>query len=175
MLLFFGNDELCSRRAATATPKWSFLPIKKRLRQAASRRKMVLVLPNKGAIGALQQGNHWVTQRKHWVTQRKHWVTQRKHWFTQRNHWFTPNGAKTPKSSRNGHPWVEIGRRPYQNDQKSKIYKNPIEFLRQNLKNKGLRRILWIDFFAIFGPINKIESALCRLVTIQNKSTFPLY
>ena len=42
------------------------------------------------------------------------------------------NGKKTPKSSRNGHPWVEIGRRPYQNDQKSKIYKNPIELLRQN-------------------------------------------
>ena len=40
--------------------------------------------------------------------------------------------AKTQKSSRNGHPWVEIGRRPYQNDQKSKIYKNPIELLRQN-------------------------------------------
>ena len=39
---------------------------------------------------------------------------------------------KTPKSSRNGHPWVEIGRRPYQNDQKNKINKTPIELLRQN-------------------------------------------
>ena len=39
MLLFFGNDELCSRRAAPATPKLSFLIIKKRLRQAASRGK----------------------------------------------------------------------------------------------------------------------------------------
>ena len=39
---------------------------------------------------------------------------------------------KTPKSSRNGHSWVEMGRRPYQHDQKSKIYKNPIELLRQN-------------------------------------------
>ena len=70
---------------------------------------------------------------------------------------------KTLKSSRNGHPWVEIGRRPYQNDQKSKIYKNPIEFLRQNLKNEGLRRILGIDFFAILGPINKIERAIYTL------------
>ena len=39
---------------------------------------------------------------------------------------------KTSKSSRNGHSWVEMGRRPYQNDQKNKIYKNPIELLRQN-------------------------------------------
>ena len=39
---------------------------------------------------------------------------------------------KTPKSSRNGYSWVEMGRRPYQNDQKSKINKNPIELLRQN-------------------------------------------
>ena len=183
MLLFFGNDELCSRRAAPATPKWSFLTIKKRLRQAASRGKWCfslrnailgkkksacgkppaggkwfwssparepLVHPKKGAIGSPQQRSHWFTQRNHWFTQRNHWVTQRNHWFTQRNHWFTPNGAKTPKSSRNGHPWVEIGRRPYQNDQKSKIYKNPIEFLRQNLKNEGLRGILWIDFFRNF-------------------------
>ena len=73
---------------------------------------------------------------------------------------FSKKWQKTPKSSRNGHPWVEIGRRPYQNDQKSKIYKNPIEFLRQTLKNEGLRRILWIDFFVIFGPINKIERAI---------------
>ena len=43
-----------------------------------------------------------------------------------------PKRQKTPKSSRNGHPWVEMGRRPYQNDQKNKIYKNPIELLRQN-------------------------------------------
>ena len=40
MLLFFGNDELCSRRAAPATPKLLFLTIKKRLRQAASRGKL---------------------------------------------------------------------------------------------------------------------------------------
>ena len=39
---------------------------------------------------------------------------------------------KTPKSSRNGHSWVEMGRRPYQNDQKNKINKTPIELLRQN-------------------------------------------
>ena len=43
-----------------------------------------------------------------------------------------PKRQKTPKSSRNGHPWVEMRRRPYQNDQKNKIYKNPIELLRQN-------------------------------------------
>ena len=42
------------------------------------------------------------------------------------------NGKKTPKSSRNGHPWVEIGRRPYQNDQKNKINNTMIELLRQN-------------------------------------------
>ena len=110
MLLFFGNDELCSRRAAPATPKWSFLTIKKRLRQAASRgkwcfsprnailgkkkrlrqassrRKMVLVLPSKGAIGSPQQGNHWFTQTREPLVhpnkgaigspqQRSHWCT----------------------------------------------------------------------------------------------------
>ena len=62
---------------------------KKRLRQASSRRKMFLFLPNKGAIGSPQQGSHWFTQRHHWVTQRHHWVTQRNHWVTQRNHWVT--------------------------------------------------------------------------------------
>ena len=52
MLVFFGNDELCSRRAAPATQKWSFLTIK------------VLVLPNKGASGSPQQRSHWFTPTK---------------------------------------------------------------------------------------------------------------
>ena len=88
MLLFFGNDELCSRRAAPATPKWSFLTIKKRLRQAASRGKWCFssrnaILgkkkapaaslqpeengfgpPNKGATGSPQQRSHWCTPRR---------------------------------------------------------------------------------------------------------------
>ena len=37
---------------------------KKRLRQASSRRKMVLVLPNKGATGSPQQRSHWCTPRR---------------------------------------------------------------------------------------------------------------
>ena len=111
MLLFFGNDELCSRRAAPATPKWSFLTIKKRLRQAASRgkwcfssrnailgkkkrlrqassqRKMVLVLPNKGATGSPQQRSHWCTPRREPLVHPKKGAIgspqQRSHWFTQ--------------------------------------------------------------------------------------------
>ena len=111
MLLFFGNDELCSRRAAPATPKWSFLTIKKRLRQAASRgkwcfsprnaiwgqkkrlrqassrRKMVLVLPNKGATGSPQQRSHWCTPRREPLVHPNKGAIgspqQRSHWFTQ--------------------------------------------------------------------------------------------
>ena len=75
MLLFFGNDELCSRRAAPATQKWSFLTIKKRLRQAASRGKLCFsprnaILgkkkapaasrqPEENGFGHPQQGSHW--------------------------------------------------------------------------------------------------------------------
>ena len=111
MLLFFGNDELCSWRAAPATPKWSFLTIKKRLRQAASRgkwcfslrnailgktkrlqqassrRKMVLVLPNKGATGSPQQRSHWCTPRREPLVHPNKGAIgspqQRSHWFTQ--------------------------------------------------------------------------------------------
>ena len=118
MLLFFGNDELCSRRAAPATQKLSFLTIKKRLRQAAgrgkwclsprnaifgtikkrlrqasSRRKMVLVLPNKGATGSPQQRSHWCTPRREPLVHPNKGAIgspqQGNHWFTQRNHWFT--------------------------------------------------------------------------------------
>ena len=65
MLLFFGNDELCSRRAAPATPKWLFLTIKKRLRQAASRGKWCFSLRNailgkkKSACGKPPAGGKW--------------------------------------------------------------------------------------------------------------------
>ena len=75
MLLFFGNDELCSRRAAPATPKWSFLTIKKRLRQAASRGKWCFsprnailgkkkapaasLQPEENGFGPPQLGSHW--------------------------------------------------------------------------------------------------------------------
>ena len=119
MLLFFGNDELCSRRAAPATPKWLFLTIKKRLPQAASRRKWCfsprnailgkkksacskppaggkwfwssptrepLVHPNKGAIGAPQEGNHWCTPRREPLVHPNKGAIgspkQRSHWFT---------------------------------------------------------------------------------------------
>ena len=80
MLLFFGNDELCSRRAAPATPKWSFLTIKKRLRQAASRGKWCFsyrnailgkkkapaasLQPEENGFGPPQQGSHWFTPTK---------------------------------------------------------------------------------------------------------------
>ena len=119
MLMFFGNDELCSRRAAPATPEWSFLTIKKRLRQAASRGKWCfsprnaiwgkkksacgkppaggkwfwssptrepLVHPNKGAIGAPQEGNHWCTPRREPLVHPNKGAIgspkQRSHWFT---------------------------------------------------------------------------------------------
>ena len=75
MLLFFGNDELCSRRAAPATQKLSFLTIKKRLRQAASRGKCCFSFrnailgqkkapaasrqPEENGFGPPQQGSHW--------------------------------------------------------------------------------------------------------------------
>ena len=65
MLLFFGNDELCSRRAAPATQKLSFLIIKKRLRQAASRGKLCFSRrntiwgPKKSACGKPPAGGKW--------------------------------------------------------------------------------------------------------------------
>ena len=133
MLLFFGNDELCSRRAAPATPKWSFLTIKSACGKPpaegngvfpletlfwakksacgkppaggkwfwSSPTREPLVHPNKGAIGAPQEGNHWCTPRREPLVhpnkgaigspqQGNHWFTQRNHWFTQRNHWCTP-------------------------------------------------------------------------------------
>ena len=60
-----------------------------------------LVHPNKGAIGAPQEGNHWCTPRREPLVhpnkgaigspqQGNHWFTQRNHWFTQRNHWCIP-------------------------------------------------------------------------------------
>ena len=100
-------------------PKWSFLTIKKRLRQAASRGKWCfsprnailgkkksacgkppaggkwfwssptrepLVHPNKGAIGAPQEGNHWCTPRREPLVHPNKGAIgspkQRSHWFT---------------------------------------------------------------------------------------------
>ena len=106
MLLFFRNDELCSRRAAPATPKWSFLTIKKRLRQAASRGKWCFsprnailgkkkapaasLQPEENGFGPPQQGSRWFTPTKEpWVHPKKGTnkgaigsPKQRSHWFT---------------------------------------------------------------------------------------------
>ena len=110
MLLFFGNDELCSRLAAPATPKWSLLTIKKRLRQAASRGKLSFSLrnailgkkkapaaslqPEENGFGPPQQGSHWFTPRKEPLVHPNKGAIgspqQGNHWFTQRNHWCTP-------------------------------------------------------------------------------------
>ena len=111
MLLFFGNDELCSRRAAPATQKWSFLTIKKRLRQAASRGKCCFSLrnvilgntkapaanlqPEENGFGPPQQGSHWFTPAKEpWFTPTKEPLVHPNKGAIgspqQRSHWFTP-------------------------------------------------------------------------------------
>ena len=119
MLLFFGNDELCSRRAALATPKWSFLTIKKRLRQAASRGKWCFSPrkryfgQKKSACGKPPAGGKWFWSsptREPLVHPKKgaigapqegnHWCTPRRVPLVhpnkgaigspkQRSHWFT--------------------------------------------------------------------------------------
>ena len=103
MLLFFGNDELCSRRAAPATPKWSFLTIKKRLRQAASRGKWCFSLrnailgqkkapaaslqPEENGFGPPQQGSHWFTPTKEPLVHPKKGTIGAPQ---EGSHWFTP-------------------------------------------------------------------------------------
>ena len=103
MLLFFGNDELCSRRAAPATPKWSVLTIKKRLRQAASRGKWCFsprnailgkkkapaasLQPEENGFGPPQQGSHWFTPTKEPLVHPKKGTIGAPQ---EGSHWFTP-------------------------------------------------------------------------------------
>ena len=121
MLLFFGNDELCSRRAAPATPKWSFLTIKKRLRQAASRGKWCFSLrnailgkkkapaaslqPEENGFGPPQQGSHWCSPTREPLVhpnkgaigspqQGSHWFTPTKEPLVHPNKGATPSGEK---------------------------------------------------------------------------------
>ena len=125
MLLFFGNDELCSRRAAPATQKWSFLTIKKRLRQAASRGKWCFSLrnailgkkkkapaaslqPEENGFGPPQQGSHWCSPTREPLVhpnkgaigslqQRSHWFTPTKEPLVHPNKGATPSGEKHQK------------------------------------------------------------------------------
>ena len=132
MLLFFGNDELCSRRAAPATPKWSFLTIKKRLRQAASRgtwcfspRNAILdqkkapaasLQPEENGFGPPQQGSHWFTPTKEPLVHPKKGTIgapqEGSHWFTPTKEPLVhPNKGATGSPKQRSH-WFTSTREP---------------------------------------------------------------
>ena len=123
MLVIFGNDELCSRRAAPATQKWSFLTIKKRLRQAASRGKWCFS-PRNAILGKKKRLRQAAGRRK-WCFSKKHNFSPKKRALgkppAEGNGVFPRGTLFWAKKSACGKPAAEGNGKKHQNHHKTVI------------------------------------------------------